>query len=190
MSQAEAREAIAPWAYECVGFEKAGYKGLYLSAVAYHEKWQGDAADNAMTQEAIAREVTAAGFSISQQTTESPVWLWDDVNDVIQDETKRKIRVSDIDGAVHMYEGERVLFLEGTTRTNKPDTGQVAMLQSIAKRPGQSVITFVGELPYPPQWVIDASRAWSRGEIEGWITEAKWTIRIGHHPGAGASKGQ
>ena len=61
--QAEVREAVAPWAYECVGLEKAGHKGLYLAAIAYTEQWSEGSSD-----EIIAREVAKAGFQLSHDT--------------------------------------------------------------------------------------------------------------------------
>jgi len=116
---------------------------------------------------------------------DAPLWLWDDVNEIIRDETRRNIRVSDIDGAVHLYEGDRILVLEGTANTDKPMTGQNEMLRSFASRLGQSVITFEGQYPYPPTWVLVAVKRWLRDEINGWITRTNYTIHEGHHSGAG-----
>jgi hypothetical protein len=61
--QAEVREAVAPWVYECVGFEKAGHKGLYLAAIAYSEAWSEGWSD-----EMLSREVSRAGFQLAPRT--------------------------------------------------------------------------------------------------------------------------
>lgn len=63
--QAEVREAIAPWAYECVGFEKAGHKGLFLAATRYLDQFrEGESRDT------LSRTMKKAGFSLSPKTIE------------------------------------------------------------------------------------------------------------------------
>ena len=61
VDQAEVRETIAPWAHECVGYERAGHKGLYLAALAYQEAYR-----DGLSQDDIAREVAKAGFRVHQ----------------------------------------------------------------------------------------------------------------------------
>jgi len=64
--QADIIQAVEAWATEAAAYEKAGSLAIYKAAVLYAEQYRKP--HDEMTEEEIARQVTAAGFPISQQT--------------------------------------------------------------------------------------------------------------------------
>lgn len=107
-------------------------------------------------------------------------WYWDRINEVVQDVTGReKWRMSDIDGAGQLRgrfpNHGRVLLAEGS-RVEKPNGGQVEMLKDLALKPDITVVSFIGDYPEPPDWVVRFAGRWADGSLpaEGYWTEERY----------------